>query len=107
MLRGIIRTTAVAALLLASAASAQSLMPQPSGRPFEIDFAADPVLQLRRDHIDYESFRDVVASAVVRHPGTAEAAATEDEALEVLSEARSASLPTVDATVTYYRVIAR
>ncbi len=45
--------------------------------------------------------------AVLRHPGTAEAAATEDEAVAVLGEARSALLPTVDATITSYRVISR
>lgn len=94
-------------LLIACPASAQSLIPEPSGRPFEIDFAADPVLRLRRTHVEYESFRALVARAVEQHPGTAEAASTEDEALELLSEARAASRPTVDATVTYYRVISR
>ena len=99
-MRSFIGSTACTLLLIASPASAQSLMPEPSGRPFEIDFTSDPVLRLRRDHVEYESFRVLVAAAVERHPGTAEAAATEDEALEVLSEARSATRPTVAATVT-------
>jgi adhesin transport system outer membrane protein len=106
-LRGLIRSTGLAALLIASAASAQEPLPAPSGRPFEIDFAADPVLRLRREQTEFETFRGVIAGAVERHPGTAEAAATEDEALAVLSEARSAVLPTVDATVTSYRVLSR
>jgi adhesin transport system outer membrane protein len=56
---------------------------------------------------DQEAFRALVASAVEQHPGTAEAAAGEDEALAGLSEARSAVLPTLDATVTSYRIISR
>jgi adhesin transport system outer membrane protein len=106
-LRGFTRSTALAAILLASVSSAQGPLPEPSGRPFEIDFAADPVLRLRREQTEYEIFRGVIAAAVEGHPGTAEAAATEDEALAVLSEARSAARPTVDATVTSYRVLAR
>ncbi|WP_129791489.1 TolC family protein [Sphingosinicella sp. CPCC 101087] len=95
-------------MIIASAtATAQEPLPAPSGRPFEIDFATDPVLRLRLQQADQEAFRALVASAVEQHPGTAEAAAGEDEALAGLSEARSAVLPTLDATVTSYRVLSR
>ena len=72
-----------------------------------IDFASDPVLRLRRQQAAFEPFRAVIAAAVERHPGTAESAANEDEALAVLEEARAAQLPTVDLNVTSYRVLAR
>jgi len=85
----------------------QPPLPEPSGYPMDIDFSADPVLRLRRQQADYATFRAAIATAVERHPGTAEAAATEDEAVAVLREARTALLPTVDATVTSYRVISR
>jgi len=72
-----------------------------------IDFASDPVLRLRRQQAGFEPFRAVIAAAVERHPGTAESAANEDEALAVLEEARAAGLPTVDLNVTSYRVLSR
>ncbi|MEA3030741.1 MAG: outer membrane protein adhesin transport system [Sphingomonadales bacterium] len=85
----------------------QPPLPAPSGRPMTIDFAADPVLRLRRQQAGYEPFRTIIAAAVERHPGTAESAANEDEALAQLEEARAAGLPTVDLNVTSYRVLSR
>lgn len=104
-----LRTVILAASLAVSAtALAQTTpLPAPSGRPFEIDFAADPVLRLRRDHGDFGSFRSIIAGVVERHPSTAEAAANEDEALAGTEEAREAQLPTVDLNISSYRVIAR
>ena len=99
--------TIAASMAVAAAAAAQSPLPEPTGRPFDIDFAADPVLRLRRDQADHARFRDAVAGAVERHPGTAEAAATEDEALGLVREVRSLQRPTIDATVTSYRVLSR
>ena len=61
---------------------------RPAGRS-TIDFAADPVLRLRREQTGFEPFRAAIAAAVERHPGTAEAAASEDEALGALEEARA------------------
>jgi adhesin transport system outer membrane protein len=72
-----------------------------------IDFNSDPVLRLRRQQTGFEPFRAIIAAAVERHPGTAEAAATEDEALAALEEARAGELPTADLNVTSYRVLAR
>ena len=92
---------------LASASPAQAPLPAPTGRPLDIDFSHDPVLQLRREQSSFAEFQAIIAATVERHPGTAELAAGEDEALAVLEEARAAQLPTVDTTVTSYRVIAR
>ena len=82
-------------------------MPAPTGRPMTIDFSNDPVLRLRHEQSSFEQFRTAIATAVERHPGTAEVAAAEDEARAVLSETRSAQLPNVDLSVTSYRVISR
>lgn len=107
-LRKYLRSTAFAAALAVGApASAQAPLPPPTGRPLDIDFAADPVLRLRREQVDYARFREAIASAVEQHPGLGEAAATEDEATGALREARSAQRPTVDVTITGYRVLSR
>jgi adhesin transport system outer membrane protein len=97
----------MASLAVCAPALAQQPLPTPSGRPFEIDFASDPVLRLRRQQSGFGTFRDAIARAVENHPGTLEAAATEDEAHGALREARSAGRPTVDTTVTSYRVLSR
>ncbi len=107
-MRNFIRVPALAAVLAAGApAPAQAPLPPASGRPLDIDFSADPVLRLRRAQTDFEQFRDAIAAAVEQHPGIDEAAATEDEAMGALREARSAQRPTVDVTITSYRVISR
>jgi len=72
-----------------------------------IDFSADPVLRLRRQQSGFDQFRTAIATAVERHPSTAEIAAGEDEARAVLAEARQAQLPTVDLNLSSYRVISR
>ena len=82
-------------------------LPAPTGTPMTIDFSADPILRLRREQSAFEPFRAMIAAAVERHPGTAEAAAGEDEARAGLEEARQARLPTVDLSVTSYRVLSR
>ena len=82
-------------------------MPAPTGQPMTIDFSSDPVLRLRREQSGFEQFRAAIATAVERHPGTAEIAAGEDEARATLAEARQAQLPTVDLNLTSYRVISR
>jgi outer membrane protein, adhesin transport system len=99
--------TALACLATGASALAQQTLPEPTGRPLAIDFAADPILRLRRDQTGFEPFRAAIAAAVERHPGTAEAAAGEDEAVAVLEEARQGRLPTIDLSVTSYRVLSR
>lgn len=117
MVRGFSRLgTAALWLAAASTALAQSnppaappagALPAPTGTPMTIDFNADPVLRLRRQQAGFEPFRAVIAAAVERHPGTAEAAAGEDEAAAALEEARAGVLPTVDINLTSYRVLSR
>ncbi|HKR23648.1 MAG TPA: TolC family protein, partial [Allosphingosinicella sp.] len=97
----------VACLSTGAPALAQDRLPEPTGRPMTIDLAADPILRLRREQTAFEPFRAAIAAAVERHPGTAEAAATEDEALGVLEEARQGRLPTIDLSLTSYRVLSR
>lgn len=72
-----------------------------------IDFSNDPVLRLRHEQAGFDQFRAAIATAVERHPGTAESAAGEDEARAALTEARQGLLPTVDINLTSYHVIAR
>lgn len=72
-----------------------------------IDFSTDPVLRLRHQQSGFAQFRTAIATAVEHHPGTAEVAAGEDEARAALDEARHGLLPTVDLSVTSYRVISR
>ena len=103
----IVFTAFAVSFAVGASAAAQTRLPAPTGRPMEIDFSSDPVLRLRHQNATYEQFRAAVAAAVEQHPGIAEAAATEDEALGVVREARSAMRPTVDLNVTGYRVLAR
>lgn len=82
-------------------------LPGPARDPLRVDSRRDPILELGRRQADRRLFRDVIAAAVERHPGTAEALAVRQEATAVLDEARERRLPSIDLTVTSYRVIAR
>lgn len=86
---------------------AQEALPLPSGNPMEIDFDSDPVLLLRHRQADPAEFKALLLEAIARHPMRTEALALRDEAEALLDEAREARLPTVDATISSYRVIAR
>jgi adhesin transport system outer membrane protein len=101
--------TASVCLALSASALGQSTtpLPAPTGQPMTIDFSNDPVLRLRHQQSGFDQFRLAIATAVERHPGTAEVAAGEDEARAALAEARQAQLPTVDLSLTSYRVISR
>jgi adhesin transport system outer membrane protein len=72
-----------------------------------IDPAQDPILRLARSQESREAFREVVATAVERHPATQEARATSAEAEAVVDEARERRLPSIDLSVSSYKVIAR
>jgi adhesin transport system outer membrane protein len=65
------------------------------------------VLRLRHVETSFEPFRAANARAVENHTGPLEAAASEDEAVGALEEARMGQLPTVDLNVTSYRVLSR
>jgi outer membrane protein, adhesin transport system len=101
--------TILLSLAMAAAAPAQppAALPEPTGRPLQIDFADDPILRLRREQASFETFRNAVAAAVETHPATAESAAGEDEALAALEQAEESRLPTIDINLQSYRVLAR
>jgi adhesin transport system outer membrane protein len=82
-------------------------LPPPSSDPLSIDPGKDPILQLARSQASPESFRAVIATAVERHPATQEARATSAEAAAVVDEAHERRLPSVDLSVSSYRVITR
>lgn len=106
------RVTTIIAALLCCAASAtavrgQESLPAPSPYPLEIDFSDDPVLLLGRRHAEAGMLGDAVAAAVARHPATAESLAVAQEAEALVESAQAQRRPTVDLSMTYYRVIAR
>lgn len=82
-------------------------LPPPSTDPLSIDMGKDPILQLARSQASPDAFRTIVATAVERHPATQEARATSDEAVAVVDEAEERRLPSVDLSVSSYRVITR
>jgi adhesin transport system outer membrane protein len=94
-------------LLAIGEARAQDALPPPSGQPFAIDLAADPILQLRRQAEDPERFRDIIVAAVERHPALGEAAAVREEAQSLIDQAQATREPSVDVSLSTYRVIAR
>jgi len=73
----------------------------------DIDLSRDPILALGREEGDFETFRQLIADAVARHPARSEALALEDEADALVDQAREARMPSLDATVTSYRVLSR
>src|SRR3954468_17393143 len=91
----------------APAAHATPSLPPPSTDPLKIDFAADPVLRLAHGQTDPALFRALIGGAVERHPATQEAAAATEEARYVVAEANERRLPSLDMTVSSYKVIDR
>src|SRR4051812_43614018 len=91
----------------ATAAHATPSLPPPSTDPLKIDFARDPVLRLSRTQVSPDFFRATIDAAVERHPSTQEAAALTSEARYVVDEANERRKPSIDMTVTSYKVIAR
>ncbi|MBV8685617.1 MAG: TolC family protein [Alphaproteobacteria bacterium] len=82
-------------------------LPPPSADPMKIDIAADPILRLARSQASPAMFRSTIASAVERHPATQEAEAQTSEARSVVDEAYERRLPSIDLSVSSYKVIAR
>jgi adhesin transport system outer membrane protein len=89
------------------AGSRTPTLPGPTHDPLNIDPGKDPILQMARSQAAPEAFRAVVATAVERHPATQEARATSAEAEAVVDEARERRLPSIDLSVSSYKVIAR
>lgn len=83
------------------------LLPLHSGDPMAIRPADDPLLRLAAATAPDELFRRIVAETIARAPASAEAEANRDEAEAGLDEARAGRRPTVDLTISSYRVISR
>jgi adhesin transport system outer membrane protein len=98
---------AVLSLAVPAAGLTQEALPPPSGYPLKLDLTSDPILKLRRQAVDRELFRAAIAAAVARHPAIDEAAALEDEAETLIGQAKATRLPSIDAGLSSYRVIAR
>jgi adhesin transport system outer membrane protein len=81
-------------------------LPPPNSEPLRAD-PNDPILSLARTQAPPQAFRAFIAAAVVRHPGTREYQAMTEEARQVVAEARERQLPSVDLSVSSYRVLAR
>ncbi len=88
-------------------ASSAPVLPEPDRDPLRVDFGADPILRLSRTQSPRVPFRNAIAAAVANHPQTLEQVALADEARAVLEEAEARTLPSIDLTVTSYRVLAR
>jgi adhesin transport system outer membrane protein len=82
-------------------------LPAPTPDPLQIDPAKDPILLLARQQAPRQQFIDTIASAVEQHPATQEAKALTAQAGSVVDEANERRLPSIDLSVTSYRVIAR
>jgi outer membrane protein, adhesin transport system len=101
------------ALMLSTSAGALSQtldapsLPPPSADPMKIDFAKDPILRLARSQAAPDFFRATVRRAVETAPATQEAEAGTSEARSVVDEAYERQLPSIDLSVSSYRVISR
>jgi adhesin transport system outer membrane protein len=98
------------ALAQSGAATNQPSTPRalaPVADPLRVDRSTDPVLQLATSRVPFDTFRQVIAAAVARHPARLEQEATTDEARAMLAEAREHRRPSGEATLTSYRVISR
>lgn len=82
-------------------------LPSTEARPLDIDFSQDPVLALRRHQTDRASFEELVGATVRRHPATIEAEAMQDVADVRVRQEHAGLLPSLDLSVTSYRVLAR
>lgn len=87
--------------------STAPVLPLHSGDPMAISAANDPLLKLARQTAPLDLFRRVVAETIARAPAGAEAEATRDEAEASLDEAKAGRRPTIDLTVSSYRVVSR
>ena len=67
----------------------------------------DPLIALLRTTAPTTLMQQIVAETIARAPEAAEAEATRDEAGAALGEAKAARRPTVDLTITSYKVLSR
>lgn len=82
------------------------VLPVPNSDPLRA-VPNDPILSLARTQASRATFRAFIASAVVRYPGTREYQAMTEEARQVVAEAHERQLPSIDLSLSSYRVLAR
>ena len=83
------------------------VLPTPTGDPLRLDLTSDPILRLSESAIPADEFRQIVASAVERHPARLEAIAGTEEAESAVTEAREGLFPSGDLTVDSYKSLFR
>lgn len=107
------RAAAATLLLASTGANAQqqsdavALLPAPGGNPLAIRGDTDPLLRLTRQTAPIALLQQIVAATLARAPDAAEAVATRDEAEAALGEVKAIRRPTVDVTISAYRVLSR
>lgn len=114
-----VATAGLAAAMLAAPVGAQQqptpqpsapsapLLPTHSGDPMAIRAENDPLLALTQRTAPVETLQRIVAETIARAPEAAEASAYRDQADAALGEAKSVRRPTVDVTITSYKVLSR
>ncbi len=90
-----------------NAPRATPLLPAHSGDPMRIRATDDPLIALLRTTAPTALMQQIVAETIARAPEATEAEATRDEAGAALGEAKAARRPTVDLTITSYKVLSR
>ncbi|TFI59429.1 TolC family protein [Sphingomonas parva] len=93
--------------VLAQSPRPPATLPGPTSDPLAIDPAQDPILQMAQSQAPEAEFRSVIGAAVARHPGTLENRALSAEARALYAEAEERRLPSIDVSVSSYKVIAR
>ena len=84
-----------------------AMLPTHTGAPMDIRAEDDPLLRAAQDTAPLDLFRRVIAETIARDPSGAEAEATRDEAGAALDEAKAGHLPTIDVSLSSYRVLSR
>ena len=83
------------------------LLPTHTGSPMAIRAADDPLLSLMKTTAPVEVLQRIVIETLARAPEAAEAEATRDQADAALGEAKAVRRPTIDVTITSYKVLSR
>ena len=88
-------------------ANAAGLLPSHSGDPMAIKPQDDPLLRLAQQTAPLTLFRQIIADTIARDPQSAEAEASRDEAGAAVAEAKAAYIPSIDVSLSSYRVLSR
>lgn len=87
--------------------SATLLLPTHTGDPMAIRPGDDPLLQLMKTTAPVEVLQRIVTETIARAPEAAEVQANRDQADAALGEAKAVRRPTIDVTITSYKVLSR